>query len=423
MLLNVKLLLSFGNFNFFLNELTQKLTILILVAGFTISGLCSRAEGLAKTSFISFFDDSIFLKSNSSIHELYAGSLSPEGIETFYQKLKSGSLQRVVQQLTQYKADHQLEDWIYYQLVRKTANSLCPKASDYNSYTLYKWVLLSQSGYDAVVRIIDNNRLLLYVQSNENVYNIPYQVSNGKQYVCLNFHDFDKIDLENEKAYSNNISIPGATKIFSYKITHLPDAIASQYTQKDLKFDYKSKSYDLKIKVNTQVKDLFINYPVVDYENYFNIPLSKETYASLIPDLKQALVKMSQKNGIDYLMHFTRYAFSFEKDIDNFGKEKRLSPEETLFYQYSDCEDRAGLFFYLVKEIYNLPMITLVYPEHVTIAVKLDNPKGKTILYRGEQYTVCEPTPQTDDLKVGQLPPSLRKSAYDIGYAYKPGQN
>ncbi|EDM34037.1 hypothetical protein PBAL39_07035 [Pedobacter sp. BAL39] len=54
---------------------------------------------------------------------------------------------------------------------------------------------------------------------------------------------------------------------------------------------------------------------------------------------------MRQKKGIDYLMRFTRYAFLYEDDSENFGKEKLLSPEETLFADHSDCDDRAALFF------------------------------------------------------------------------------
>src|SRR5690606_10914787 len=110
---------------------------------------------------------------------------------------------------------------------------------------------------------------------------------------------------------------------------------------------------------------IFANYPSVDFESYFNIPLSKETYGSLIPMLKQNVDGMSQKKGVDYLMRFTRYAFLYEDDEENFGKAKRLSAEETLFAQYSDCDDRAALFFYLVKEIYNLPMIAVLYPTHI----------------------------------------------------------
>jgi len=119
-------------------------------------------------------------------------------------------------------------------------------------------------------------------------------------------------------------------------------------------------------------------------------------------------------------MRFTRYAFLFQPDSENFGSEKRLSPEQTLLYDQSDCEDRAALFFFLVKEIYNLPMIVLAYPKHVTIAVKFDKPVGKTILYNGDKYSVCEPSPQKQDLTIGELLPELRKSAYEVTYVYNP---
>ncbi|MDT9136277.1 hypothetical protein RSW15_24395, partial [Escherichia coli] len=87
--------------------------------------------------------------------------------------------------------------------------------------------------------------------------------------------------------------------------------------------------------------------------------------------------------------------------------------EQTLLYDQSDCEDRAALFFYLVKEIYNLPMLVLSYPQHVTIAVQFDKPVGKTIEYNGRKYTICEPTPQKDDLALGEMLPSLRKTPYE----------
>ena len=119
-------------------------------------------------------------------------------------------------------------------------------------------------------------------------------------------------------------------------------------------------------------------------------------------------------------MRFTRYAFLFEPDSRQFGNEKRLSPEQTLLYEQSDCDDRAALFFYLVKEIYNLPMLVLAFPEHVTIAVKFDKPVGTPIMYKGEKYSVCEPTPQKQDLKLGQLSPNLDKATYEIAYAYIP---
>jgi hypothetical protein len=159
---------------------------------------------------------------------------------------------------------------------------------------------------------------------------------------------------------------------------------------------------------------------VADFSTYFNIPLSNETYGSLIPELKKNIEGMPQQKGIDYLMRFTRDAFVYETDQQNFGKEKRLSPEQTLLYDRSDCDDRAGLFFYLVKEIYNLPMIAMLYPTHITIAVQFDTPVGKPVLYNGKSYSVCDPTPQQNDLAIGEVSRRMKHSNYEVVYEYTP---
>jgi hypothetical protein len=211
-----------------------------------------------------------------------------------------------------------------------------------------------------------------------------------------------------------------ARNTFSYKITHLPEFKPTDYREKDLQFSYNQNDYHFKVKLNPQIQTLFNNYPVVDYALYLNIPLSQETYRSLIPLLKKNVKGLNKKSGVDYLMHFTRYAFMFEPDEKHFGSEKRLSPEQTLLFEQSDCDDRVALFFCLVKEIYNLPMIVITYPHHVTIAVQFDKPVGKPIIYNGNKYTVCEPTPQKNDLQIGQLLPELNKVPYEVSYVYTP---
>ena len=258
------------------------------------------------------------------------------------------------------------------------------------------------------------------MQSDENIYNIPYRYRDGKQYVCLNYHDYGAIDFSKELFSEVILKNPRVTNAFSYRITQLPGFSAADYQEKEISFNFYQTEYQFKVKLNPQVKTIFTNYPVVDYESYFNIPLSSVTYSSLISSLKQNIKGMTKKNGVDYLMRFTRYAFLFEKDTDAFGREKRMSPEETLLYGQSDCDDRAALFFYLVKEIYNLPMIVLAYPRHITIAVKFDKPVGHAIVYNGKKYSVCEPTPQKIDLQVGEMIPGLKRSAYEVVYAYNP---
>ena len=58
-------------------------------------------------------------------------------------------------------------------------------------------------------------------------------------------------------------------------------------------------------------------------------------------------------------------------------------------------------------------MIVLAYPQHVTIAVQFDKPVGKPIVYNGNRYYICEPTPQKEDLGLGESLPELKKTPYE----------
>lgn len=345
--------------------------------------------------------------------------ITADYIRAFRDSMDQNGLDALAQKLLTYKQDKSLDDWLYYQLLRKTAFAICPKFEHYGLYTLYKWYLLGHSGYETAISLSENN-LLFYVRTDDQVYGIPFFEREGKRFICLNRHDFPEEANGFGEVMDAGVFIAGATKPFSYKIQQIPAMQDVALESKHLGFEYKNKKYEFEVKLNSEVRTLFRNYPVADFETYFNIPLSHETYSSLIPALRNSMRNMKTMEGIDFLMHFTRYSFLYEEDQKYFGQEKRLSPEQTLLYEQSDCDDRAALFFYLVKEIYNLPMIVLLYPTHVTIAVELNQEGHRTIEYQGRKYSVCEPTPQAEELGVGKIPKHLRRQSYDIVYAYQP---
>lgn len=348
--------------------------------------------------------------------------LSQPAIQNFIQQMDMQDWNGVINSLLVYKEKQKPDDWLYYQLIRKIAQQFSPKTDNYIRYTLYKWYFLSKTGYNSLLTI-SNDKILFYVQSDETIYNIPYRIKDGKQFVCLNYHDYGyQVDFETSPFSEVAIAFPQATQSFSYRVKKMPPFNSSEYQEKELQFSYQNKDYHFRIRLNPQVKTLFANYPSMDYEAYFNMPLSQETYSSFIPLLRKNLKGMSVKNGVDFIMHFTRYAFLFKPDQEVFGQEKRLTPEQTLLYENSDCEDRAALFFFLVKEIYNLPMLVLEYPQHVTVAVQFDKAYGTAIAYNGQHYSVCEPTPQKNDLHIGQLIPELTSVPYQVAYAYAPSR-
>lgn len=373
------------------------------------------------SAYIDFYGDTVHTPAVNQLQVAFKNPIGYELIEGFYAQLNQLPHQQLVNNLLAYKQEKQLDDWLFYQLIRTAAESISPKKENYHRYTLYKWFLLNQTGYSAVTRL-RNDTLLLYVQSNENVYDIPSMLYNQEQYICLNYHDYGS-NINFKQGRFQDIQVVGrktGVRSFSYQINRMPDFNPGSYEVKPIQFAYGQRNYEFKVKVNKSIDKLFNNYPSVEYAMQFTAPISNATYQSLIPALKKTVAKMNQKKGVDYLMHLTRSSFAFENDASLYGKDKRFSPEQTLFSEYSDCEDRAAFFFYLVKEIYNLPMIVLSYPQHVTVAIQFDTPQSNPIVYKGNQYWVCESTPQIKNLKIGQGIPSLKKETFEVVYEYQP---
>lgn len=388
--------------------------ILYLVA------LCLQVQAQEHpAAFVRFFGDSIPVQTSALQRVEPSASVSQKTLDDFYRHMEMSAAKSLTHDLMSFRDRHQLNDWLYYQLIRRTAQLISPKAEHYDRYTLYKWYFLLASGYD--VRIaMHEHRLLMYVQSDDKIFDIPLFQKDGKQFVCLNIHDFGPVNMEAVPLRPMECPGIGMKRPFQYQVRQIPSFRQEAYEEKELVFYYHDREDRFRIRLNPEWNALFTNYPSLDFEDYFNIPMGQLTYNSLIPVLKNKVRKMKPAKGVDYLMQFTRHAFPYENDLQSFGKEKRLSPEQTLFYQYSDCDDRAALFYYLVKEIYNLPMIALMYPDHITIAVAFDQPIGDPIVYSGRAYTICEPTPQPQQTALGQIPENRKHQAFEVVYAYTP---
>jgi hypothetical protein len=393
--------------------------LLSFFVGLILIVLAHTANAQGKEIHVDFYKNTFRANVDSTVLVNLPQPLTEQGFKESYISISKTNYQPLVDSLLAYKTKYQLNDWLYYQLIRRVAQQISPKENNYGRYTFYKWFMLCRSGYDARLAL-SHQKLIFYIYNNEEIRDIPFFIVDGKQFVCLNYHDYAQADLNNDPPIPVNIPIAIAQKAFSYKVTMMPDFQPAHDLEKKMTFVYGHKTYHFSIKLNSDLEKAFANYPGVSFETYFNIPLSKETYGSLIPLLKNNVKGMNQKKGVDYLMRFTRYAFLYENDDENFGKEKRLSPAQTLYSTYSDCDDRAALFFYLVKEIYNLPMIALLYPTHITMAVQFSKPIGKPIVYKGKAYSLCEPTPQSEDLKIGQMTAKLKNMPYHVVYDYEP---
>ena len=137
----------------------------------------------------------------------------------------------------------------------------------------------------------------------------------------------------------------------------------------------------------------FKSYPQTQLDIYFKAPISAEANSSLLSALRPYIENKSELEAVNFLLRFVQTAFSYQTDDRQFGREKYLMPEETIFYPNSDCEDRAILFAYLVKHLLGMPVVGLDYPGHIATAVMFSTPvSGKSVSSSGKGFTICDPT-------------------------------
>jgi len=129
---------------------------------------------------VDFCDIPVEFKFDKSQFIDFTSALSDESIKSFYENLSATNYQPIIKAIVSYKEKHKLDDWLFYQLVRRTAEHISPKAENYNRYTLYKWFLLAGSGYNTTISI-SSDKILFYVQSNDSIYNILCHFKDGRQ--------------------------------------------------------------------------------------------------------------------------------------------------------------------------------------------------------------------------------------------------
>lgn len=89
--------------------------------------------------------------------------------------------------------------------------------------------------------------------------------------------------------------------------------------------------------------------------------------------------------------------------------------DESFFYQYNDCEDRAILFCIIAKELLGRTPVLLQFPGHLAAAVKLeaeDKVSGDILRLDDGDYLICDPT--YIGAQAGMCMPQFRDTKCDV---------
>lgn len=351
------------------------------------------------------YDQSIFISPPQYI--------SDQSFKDFYYDLEQSNYHTILRNLFTYKQKLHLNDWLYYLLIRQCAQKIFTH-EDNNYKTLFTWFILHKSGYQVQLDHI-KHQVSISVFSYDNVYDMPKREANGGWFI--NLTAYEKVSKPRSHfTISSDFNINKKGKPFSFQLKELPTFTRPKYETKKLSFVHDKQLYKVNARINRSIIAILQSYPELSIKEHAQVPLSTPAQASLLGNLKQFIAGKSDYEAIRLLLSFTRQARDYKTDQEAYGRQNvTFTPEETLHYQFSDCEDRSVLFYYLVAQLLDVDIILLDYPEHASVAVALKQGyTKKPIVYKGKKYFICDPTGPGNHLNIGEYPRGLELQACDI---------
>ena len=313
------------------------------------------------------------------------GAISERQLSKLWTRLSSSQYDITIRGALDVREGLDLCDWGYMQVLQ----SICAKRyGKTNEAVLMQAWLMAQSGYK--IRLAyDDDRLYMLVASEYCILSMFYFVIDGDK--------FYPIDCTTRELAICKASFEAEEKLsLQIRKEQLLGAETGQkrtLTARD--------GFTVEIQQNLNLVDFYNHYPssymdgniYTRWAVYANTPLDPIVAAALYPSLRIAVEGLSEKDAVNKLLQFVQTAFVYEYDDKVWGADRAFFAEETLYYPYVDCEDRAVLFSRLVRDIVGLDVVLLYYPGHLAAAVEFNEEVlGDYLLYDKRKYIVCDPT-------------------------------
>ena len=319
----------------------------------------------------------------------YMGELSPQKVGDVLDMLSGGKYDNALYDCLSLRKKYNLCDWAYLCMLRSMCDQYCGEGS--NESALLTVYLLGQSGYRFRYAMAEG-RLYLLVGSDCIVYNRDNFKIDDIYYIPL-------MDELPKDIYLCPASMP-REQCISPIIDRHP---LLQYSPTEEKaWVAKTNLADtITVSVNRNLIDFYNSYPKFEpnievpsrWACYASIPLDEKVREQLYPRLKALIQGKSKKEAVGYFLNWIQYAFPYELDAKVWGGDRTFFPEETLHYEYCDCEDRAILLTRIVRDLLGLKCALVYYPGHLATAIRFEEEvRGDSFEYDGETYTVCDPT-------------------------------
>lgn len=323
-----------------------------------------------------------FYLNNSLNRKCSLNGLNENAIADAYEALCNSDYKPLLADCAQIRKDLRLNDWGVFTLVRQVADTYCGTA---NESIVMQQFLLNEMGYKArMARKATGDKMMLFVATDCSIYAHPYITLNGQNYYNLSGNN------EQCQFYMCQKDSPKAKNSVGMQLKEaplFPGTVVSSTHQA------KGSAARVTVDVPKALMDFYKDYPQCDYSVYFNAPVNAAMENRILSSLAPLVQGRNEADAANILINFVQTAFQYQTDGQQFGYEKPFFVEELFYYPYSDCEDRAMLFSYLVRKLLGLDVVLLDYPEHIATAVRFNgNVSGDYLMVNGRKYIVCDPT-------------------------------
>lgn len=314
--------------------------------------------------------------------------VSENGIASAWKEISNGSFDPTLSDCLELRKKNNLPDWAYINMLDIIAGKIFPASR--NDATLLTAWLYSQSGYQMRLARDNGSNLVIMFATDHIIYG-PYYKLDGTNYFPFKYKpsslDISRASFPNEKQ-------------MSLVLTSLPETDARLSEPRNRKSrQYPEMNFDLQVDEN--IIDFFNTYPnsqlgddmMTRWAIYANTPLSREVREQLYPQIRQKISGLSDREKVQHILNWVQTGFVYEYDDVVWGGDRAFFPDETIYYPYADCEDRAILFTRLVRDLVDLDAILVYYPGHLASAIAFNgNEAGDYITLNGRRFTVCDPT-------------------------------
>lgn len=329
------------------------------------------------------------------------GNMREKAVADAYEAMCKADYKPLFADCRQLKKDLKLNDWGVFLFVRDVSNALCVDA---NASVVMQQFLLNELGYKSkMARRADRDQMLLFVATDCKMYGRPYFTKDGLNYYNLTSDETCQFYMCQEDS-------PKAKSSIDMQITNAPLLNSGMVNSV-----HKNGAGTVAVSVDVP-KSLMLFYksmPQCDYSVYVNAKVNPAVADRLLSSLAPIVEGKSETEAANLLINFVQTGFKYATDQEQFGYEKPFFVEELFYYPYCDCEDRAVLYSYLVRNLLKLDVVLLDYPNHIATAVCFnENVSGDFVTVEGKKYIVCDPT--YIGASIGKAMPQFKRVAAKV---------